>query len=139
MLLAMSQLALFIGLIYQEANISYATYSTGSALAFSGGYMIYSSRRRIFGEEIILPTAIIVTLLPMTLDLASSAIFILAGTGSRGFIRAGMIILAFAYLGRGIWIMTPDPHNYIIILLLSELIRCVGAITMTIAYTRRII
>ena len=136
-LLSMSQLTLFIGLIYGEANVSYAIYTTSPALAFSGGYMIYSSQRRVVREINMAPIISPITFLPMVFDVLASVVFFLASIGSRGYVRIGMIILALAYLGRGIWIISPDPFAHIYLLLASELIRCIGAVAMTIAYVRR--
>jgi len=136
-LLSMSQLTLFIGLTYGEASVSYAIYTTSPALAFSGGYMILSSQRRVVKEINIALIISPITLLPMVFDVLASVIFFLASLGSRGYVRIGMIILAVAYLGRGLWIISPDPFAHIYLLLASELIRCIGAVAMTIAYVRR--
>ncbi|MEZ0289989.1 MAG: hypothetical protein ABWJ42_02725 [Sulfolobales archaeon] len=143
LLLASSQIMILITLFITEANIYYAMYTTVPALAVSGSYMIWSARRitmiNIFSSAVAQLTSVILYLFPSSLDLIASVFLAATGLSARGYIRVGFVTIALAHILRSIWFILSPIDYAVYIILLAEMIRSVGAIIMTLIYTRRVV
>ena len=140
LLLGVSQVFLFVGLVYERAGVSYALYTTSPALAFSGAYLIWSVQRRSRLENIeLLSIFLLLRSLPAILDLLAALMLILVSIESRGFVRLGSLILAIAYILRSLWLVVPGLYLEIYVLLTAEITRSLGALVMTIFYARRLL
>lgn len=133
-LLSLSQASMAFSIASQDASLSYALYTTTPALAISGIYMIWSSRRLTQ-----IPALSPLVLAPMTLDLVAFTLIILTLSGFKGHVRVGFTLIALAHLGRALGSLLLPGFIPALILVVSEALRAMGALYMALWYARRII
>ncbi len=133
-LLSLSQISMVFSITVGDARLSYALYTTTPALALSGIYMVWSSRRFTY-----LPALSPLVVLPSSLDMLA---FLLAFTISRGFkghARVGFTMVALAHLGRALGTLLLPGVIPVSILIVSEAVRALGALYMALGYARRVL
>jgi len=133
-LLSLSQASMVFSMVVESASLSYALYTTAPALAVSGVYMIWSSRRLTQAMALTL-----LTLAPSSLDFVASALSALAARGFRGHARIAFTLISIAHLGRAIGTLTLPGWLPAYLLIASEALRALGALYMAIWYAKRVL
>lgn len=133
--LCLSQTAMVFSLTVWDARLSYALYSSAPALALSGFYMLWSSRRLQETHIIVSP----LVLAPAVLDLLASAFAFTLSTRFKGYAKGGFSLVALAHALRAIGVLAPPGLLPVIILVAAEILRALGALMMAIGYVRRLL
>lgn len=132
--LSLSQVSMVFSIVVRDAGISYALYTTSPALAISGIYMVWSSRR--FTQFLaVTPLA----LAPSALDIIAFSLAVLVALGSRRHVRVGFLLIALAHLGRAIGTLALPGLAPALVIIVSEILRALGALYMAFWYARRVI
>ncbi len=134
-LLCLSQAAMVFSLTVWDAKLSYALYSSTPALAISGFYMLWSSRRLPGAHLAVSP----LVLAPAILDLTASALALTISTGLRGYARGGFSLIALAHILRALGALAPPGLLPVILLVTAEIVRALGALIMASRYVRRLL
>ncbi|MFN4046256.1 MAG: hypothetical protein ACK4H7_02820 [Acidilobaceae archaeon] len=134
--LCLSQAVMVFSLTIWDARLSYALYSSAPALALSGFYMIWSSRRL---PEARLAALSPLVLAPALLDLAASAFAFTLSLKLKGYARGGFSLVALAHILRALGVLAPPGPFPVIILVTAEIVRALGALLMAVGYARRLL
>ncbi|MDM7275855.1 MAG: hypothetical protein P3X22_007080 [Thermoprotei archaeon] len=133
--LCLSQAAMVFSLTVWDARLSYALYSSAPALALSGFYMLWSSRRlpeaRLAASPLVLA--------PALLDLLASAFALTLSRKLKGYARGGFSLIALAHALRALGVLAPPGPLPVIILVTAEIVRAFGALIMAAGYVRRLL
>lgn len=133
-LLSLSQISMVFSITTGDPRLSYALYTTTPALALSGIYMIWSSKR--FAHLLALTPLVII---PSSLDLIAFTIAFMAVRGFKGHVKVGFTVIALAHFGRAIGTLLLPGTLPALILVLSEAMRALGALYMALWYVRRVL
>ena len=133
-LLSLSQVSMVFSITVGDARLSYALYATTPALALSGIYMVWSSRRFTY-----LPALTPLVVIPSSLDMLAFLLAVTAVRGFRGHVRVGFTIIALAHFGRAVGTLLLPGTLPALILVLSEAVRALGALYMALWYARRVL
>ncbi len=133
-LLSLSQVSMVFSITAGDARLSYALYSTTPALAISGIYMVWSSKRFTY-----LPVLTPLVVIPSSLDTLAFILALMVSRGFRGHARVGFTIIALAHLGRATGTLLLPGSLPALILVASEAMRALGALYMAVWYARRVL
>ncbi len=132
-LLSLSQISMAFSIVSSNASLSYALYSTTPALALSGIYMVWSSKR--YTSLLALSPLVII---PASLDFLAFILAIMVSRGFKGYAKTGFTVIALAHLGRATGTLLLPGTTPALILVISEAMRILGALYIASWYFRRV-